>query len=194
MVNNSTNINKTIFYLKSLNLKETRAYDVIHYNMLGRQRELWRLVSKLFWHAPRMLSTNSEKNNIKQLYFTHTVIGTFTHLVTVCCFMTSCKHFMLVYDIIKHFIFLYFFPVLFLTATFEISVSYFSSTLHYKTFHFPIRFSLSFHYSIYFLLYFPCLFTIQLRFLPYFSYIFTIQLAFLLYFPYLFTIQLTFLP
>jgi hypothetical protein len=141
-----------------------------------------------------MLSTNSEKNNIKQLYFTHTVIGTFTHLVTVCCFMTSCKHFMLVYDTIKHFIFLYFFPVLFLTATFEISVSYFSSTLHYKTFHFPVRFSLSFHYSIYFLLYFPCLFTIQLRFLPYFSYIFTIQLALLPYCPYLITIRLAFLP
>jgi hypothetical protein len=46
----------------------------------------------------------------------------------------------LVHDVIKHFIFPYFFPVLFQDATFEISVSYFSSTWRYKTFHFPIRF------------------------------------------------------
>ena len=46
----------------------------------------------------------------------------------------------LVHDVIKHFIFPYFFPVLFQPATFEISVSYFSSTWRYKTFHFPILF------------------------------------------------------
>jgi hypothetical protein len=50
----------------------------------------------------------------------------------------------LVHGVIKHLIFLYFFPVLFQTATFEISVSCFSRTWRYKTFNFPVLFSLLF--------------------------------------------------
>jgi hypothetical protein len=45
---------------------------------------------------------------------------------------------LLIHDVIKHFMFPYFFPVLFQTATLKISVSCFSSTWRYKTFHFPV--------------------------------------------------------
>jgi hypothetical protein len=46
-------------------------------------------------------------------------------------------------------------------TTFEISVSCFSSTWRYKTFHFPVLFSYLFTIQLTFLLYFPNLFTIQ---------------------------------